>query len=100
MAAVLHPRVEPRAATVRKFHLPADETSRGAGRRWLQRQRTAPGGSTMNLGIILLSVGVVAAVLVNDLGRRRLTRRRVVRPLIISAVVAVVFIGAPASGGT
>ena len=54
----------------------------------------------MNIGIVLLSAGVVAAVLINDLGRRAVTRRRLVRPLVISAAVVAFFIGAPASSGT
>ena len=54
----------------------------------------------MNTGILLLNIGVLGAVLANDLGRRRLTRRRVVRPLIISAVVAVFFFGAGSMTGS
>lgn len=53
----------------------------------------------MSIGIIVLNLGVLAAVLANDLGHRRLTARRIVRPLVISAVVIAFFVGAPALGG-
>jgi hypothetical protein len=55
----------------------------------------------MTITDILIALGVLAMVLSTDLGTRRLTPRRVRRPILISAAVVVFFLlpGMPTSGG-
>lgn len=55
----------------------------------------------MTITDILIALGVLALVLVTDLGTRRLTSRRMRRPVLISAAVVVFFLlpGMPTSGG-
>jgi hypothetical protein len=53
----------------------------------------------MSVSIWIVNVVVLAAVLAADLGTREITRRRVVRPLIVSVVVVAMFVKSPQTSG-
>jgi hypothetical protein len=55
----------------------------------------------MTITDVLIALGILAMVLFTDLGTRRLTTRRMRRPLLISAAVVMFFLlpGLPTSGG-
>jgi hypothetical protein len=48
---------------------------------------------------LLINFGVLALVLAGDLGRRRLTTHRVLRPLVASGVVTALYAGSVPAGG-
>ena len=55
----------------------------------------------MTLIDVLIALGILAMVLITDLGTRKLTARRLRRPILIGAAVVVFFLlpGMPTSGG-
>jgi hypothetical protein len=54
----------------------------------------------MSTAIWLVNLAVLIAVLGADLGTRQITRRRILRPLIVSAVAVAGFVKSPQSSGT
>ncbi|HTU29526.1 MAG TPA: hypothetical protein VMF07_09100 [Solirubrobacteraceae bacterium] len=54
----------------------------------------------MSASIWLVNLAVLAAVLGADLGTREITRRRILRPLIVSAIAVAVFVKSPQTSGT
>jgi F0F1-type ATP synthase membrane subunit c/vacuolar-type H+-ATPase subunit K len=53
----------------------------------------------MSASIWIVNLVVLAAVLAADLGTREITRRRVVRPLIVSGLAVAVFVKSPQTSG-
>ena len=53
----------------------------------------------MDLSVWIINLAVLGVVLESDLGTRRVTRFRVLRPLITSAAIVPFFLGGGASGG-
>jgi hypothetical protein len=53
----------------------------------------------MSANVWIVNLVVLAAVLAADLGTREITRRRVVRPLIISGIVVAMFVKSPQTSG-
>jgi hypothetical protein len=54
----------------------------------------------MSASIWIVNLAVLLAVLAADLGTREITRRRIVRPLIVSAVAIGLFVKSPQTSGT
>ena len=59
------------------------------------------GDPDMTITDVLIALGILGMVLISDLGTRRLTARRLRRPVIIAAAVVVFFLlpGMPTAGG-
>jgi hypothetical protein len=54
----------------------------------------------MSAAVWFVNLAVLLAVLGADLGTRQITRRRILRPLIVSAVAVAVFVKGPQTSGT
>jgi hypothetical protein len=53
----------------------------------------------MNAGIWIVNLAVLASVLGTDLGRREITKRRLLRPAIVAAVIVPMYLKHPATSG-
>jgi hypothetical protein len=54
---------------------------------------------TVQTGILIVNLAVLAAVLWADLGTKEVTRRRVVRPVIVTAIAVAIFVKNPQTSG-
>jgi hypothetical protein len=54
----------------------------------------------MNAGIWIVNLAVLASVLGTDLGRREITKRRLLRPVIVAAIIVPMYLKHPATSGT
>jgi hypothetical protein len=54
---------------------------------------------TVPTGVLIVNLAVLAAVLWADLGTKEVTRRRVIRPVIVTAIAVAIFVKNPQTSG-
>jgi hypothetical protein len=94
--------VENRPDPTANFHPGADARQPGPRRRCVHVEKTQhrfQEVANLTNSVVILNLVILAAVLMTDTGVRRFTVRRVVRPLLVTAIIVPFFLQGPAAGG-